>query len=261
MGNITLEVCCGSVDGCIIAQNAGADRIELNHALELGGTTPSIGTLVESKKHTNIPIVCMVRPRGVGYYHSEEEFAAMLLDVKTLMEYGADGIVFGFLTPDGTVDTERTKIFVDAIHPKEAIFSKAFDKVADLEAALLSLIHCGVNRVLTSGGAISLDASHPDTTQEEVTIALSLLKRLHATYGDKIQLLPGGGIRAHNVIPIIKETGILQIHTAAREMRLDPSSTHFMKPGDSLDNYRYSATSPAVLAEITKALDTITPLA
>jgi Uncharacterized protein involved in copper resistance len=257
INNIVLEVCCGSVDGCIIAQKAGADRIELNHALELGGTTPSIGTLVESKKHVNIPIVCMVRPRGVGYYHSEEEFEAMLFDVKNLISHGADGIVFGFLHSDGTIDKERTKMFVDAIYPKEAIFSKAFDKVENQEKALLELIECGVNRVLTSGGAMSLDPDSPLVANGEVDEAYKLLGQLHKKYGDKIQLLPGGGIRVHNVARIISETGITQVHTAAREMKLDPSSTHFMKPGDSANNYRYLANSPSALDEIVKVLSTM----
>ena len=254
VNNIILEICCGSVDGCIIAQKMGADRIELNHALELGGTTPSIGTLIEAKKHTNIPIICMVRPRGVGYFHSEEEFSAMLFDVKNLIDHGADGIIFGFLHEDGTIDIERTRIFVDAIHPKQAVFSKAFDKVSNQESALQTLIECGVDRVLTSGGAMSLDEKHSKVALGEVDAALALLRHLQQTYGDKIELLPAGGIRAHNVAHIIEATGITQVHTAAREMKLDPSSTHFMKQGDSIDNYRYSATSPTVLSEILEVL-------
>ena len=254
INNIILEICCGSVDGCIIAQQMGADRIELNHALELGGTTPSIGTLVETKKYTDIPIICMVRPRGVGYFHSEEEFSAMLFDVKNLIDHGADGIIFGFLHENGTIDAERTKSFVDAIHPKEAVFSKAFDKVADHESALRTLIACGVDRVLTSGGAMSLDDENPHVAQGEVDAALDLLRNLHHNYGNQIQLLPAGGIRAHNVSYIIAKTGISQVHTAAREMKLDPSSTHFMKQGDSIDNYRYSATSIIALSDIVTVL-------
>ena len=39
------EVCAGSVQDCINAQLGGADRVELNSALYLGGLTPSLAML------------------------------------------------------------------------------------------------------------------------------------------------------------------------------------------------------------------------
>ena len=47
---IIKEVCCGSLDDAILAEEAGADRIELNSCLQQGGLTPSLGTLIEIKK-------------------------------------------------------------------------------------------------------------------------------------------------------------------------------------------------------------------
>ena len=64
--HITVEVCCGSVDDCLLAEKLGADRIELNHALELGGLTPSLGTFLEAKRQVSLPICVMIRPRGAG---------------------------------------------------------------------------------------------------------------------------------------------------------------------------------------------------
>lgn len=45
-----LEVCCGSYQDALAAQAGGADRIELNTALHLGGLTPSIVILEAVKK-------------------------------------------------------------------------------------------------------------------------------------------------------------------------------------------------------------------
>ena len=42
---ILFEVCCGCTEDAVQAERGGADRIELNSALFLGGLTPSIGTL------------------------------------------------------------------------------------------------------------------------------------------------------------------------------------------------------------------------
>ena len=43
---IKVEVCAASLEDCIKAERAGADRIELNQALHLGGLTPSLGSLI-----------------------------------------------------------------------------------------------------------------------------------------------------------------------------------------------------------------------
>ena len=51
----------------------------------------------------------MVRPRGCGFYYTEAEYKAMMMDAKELLEAGADGLAFGFLHEDGTVDIERNK--------------------------------------------------------------------------------------------------------------------------------------------------------
>ena len=47
---ILLEVCVASAEDAAAASDAGADRLELNAALALGGLTPSLGSIVE--KHT-----------------------------------------------------------------------------------------------------------------------------------------------------------------------------------------------------------------
>lgn len=87
-----LEVCCGSAEDVYIAAEAGADRVELNSALFLGGLTPSIGTM-KLAREASVPIMAMVRPREGGFCYSEMEFAAMLADARALLAAGADGIV------------------------------------------------------------------------------------------------------------------------------------------------------------------------
>ena len=233
VNNILVEACCGSVDDCIVASKHPIGRIELNHALELGGLTPSVGTLLEAKKHTTVPICCMVRPRGFGFCYSDVEFEAMLYDAKNLIDNGADGIVFGFLHADGSIDVERTKRMVEIIKPKEAIFHKAFDATENLEESLKLLIECGIDRVLTSGGA-----SYP-----HLEAGMKTLKYLIDTYGDQIEILPGGGVREHNVLEILRTTGSNQIHMTAKHLVLDPSTMHFNTNNKDPKDYSYVATS------------------
>ena len=174
MSKIKIEACCGSVRDVLIAEKLGFDQIELNSSLEMDGMTPSVGTLVMAKKHTDIPIYPMVRARPQGFNYLEEDYEAMLYDAKSLINNGADGIVFGFLHEDGTINVERTKEMVDVIGEKDVIFHRALDFTPDLEVSLKQLIELKVDRVLTSGG------------QGDIMDNLELLKYLIKQFNKKV---------------------------------------------------------------------------
>ena len=146
-----LEICCGSFEDVKTAWQNGADRVELNSALYLGGLTPSTANLICAKEQCSIPIVTMVRPRGGGFCYSQDEYETMLLDARILLEHGADGIAFGFLTEDHAIHRNRTQEMIDLIHSvgKEAVFHRAFDCVA----------------TGTCGGSIDLTWCGPDPHQ------------------------------------------------------------------------------------------------
>ena len=208
-----IEICCGSIEDCATAEMFPVDRIELNSAIELGGLTPSLGTLLEAKKVTKLPLCCMVRPRTAGFVYTEAQFQSMMTDAKLLLEHGADGIVFGFLNEDTTIDVKRTQAMCDLIksYGKEAVFHKAFDKTPDKMKACETLIACKVDRILTSGGE-----NYPHIEE-----GFETLKALIQAYNDQITILVGGGVRAHNIHTIIEETACTQIHMTAKEMAQD----------------------------------------
>ena len=239
INGILVEVCCGGINDCLTALKCGCDRIELNSALEMGGLTPSLSVLRKVKTITDVPICCMVRPRGYGFCYTDEEYEIMKQDARLLIDNGADGIVFGFLHEDGTIDVERTREFVSLIKPRQAVFHKAFDSCVDMDEAIKQLIDCGVVRILTSGGA-----SYPDINK-----GFDRLRRYNELYGNRITILPGGGVRRHNVVDILKETGCRQIHMTAKELLLDPSTMHADENPDE-KNYSYVAVSEKNLTEI-----------
>lgn len=242
VNGVLVEVCCGSVDDCITAMKGGADRIELNHALELDGMTPSTATLKRAKELVNLPICCMVRPRGYGFCYSEELFQVMKMEAKELLDAGADGIVFGFLHEDGTIDVERTKEMVEWIHPKEAIFHKAFDYTEDLFISMQTLVDCKVDRVLTSA--------------KGMTPNLEVLKQLNEQFGDQIEILPGGGVRANNVVDVVEQTGLYQVHTSAKHTVVDPSTQRFSEQKDE-KYHSYVAVDAEKLQEMMNALQKV----
>ena len=206
-----IEICCGSYEDALASYRAGAKRIELNQALYLGGLTPDISALKLTKKNTDLEVICMVRPRGAGFCYTSNEYEAMVMDLNMLLENGADGIAFGFLTKDFEVDKARTKEFTDIIHSygKTAVFHRAFDCTKNYEKAVEDLIELGVDRILTSG------------QKAKAIEGKDLIKEINDIYGDKIEILAGSGINESNARSIMEYTGINQVHSSCKSWRED----------------------------------------
>jgi copper homeostasis protein len=211
--SILLEICCGSIDDALQAQEGGAHRIELCSALFLGGLTPSIGTVQYARQQLRIPIMAMVRPRGGGFCYTDAEFVTMERDAEVLIANGADGIVFGILNGNGQIDVERTRRLREIAADKQAIFHRAFDVTPDPFEAIDQLVSLGIARILTSG------------QQDTVPEGADLIRRLIEYARERIEILPGGGIKPYNLPDVIARTGCKQVHLTAFKTVAD-HSTH-----------------------------------
>nr|WP_317323488.1 copper homeostasis protein CutC [uncultured Flavonifractor sp.] len=213
MKKVILEVCCGSADDVIQACRAGAHRVELNSDLFHGGLTPTIGELLVAKRETGMKIMTMVRPREGGFCYTDAEFATALEDAAQLLANGADGLVFGFLHQDGTLDVERTARLARLAQEagKETVFHRAIDVVPDWRETLDALMELGITRVLTSG------------QESDVSLGTQTVREMIEYAAGRIQILPGAGITARNMDRIIAETGCDQIHLAAHRIQYDTS--------------------------------------
>lgn len=215
--DVILEVCCGSYEDALEAYRGGAKRIELNSALYLGGLTPSLSMLMQTKKNTDLKVICMVRNRGAGFCYDEVEAEGMFMDAKILLDNGADGIAFGFLNEDRSVHKEWTKKMVDLIHSygKEAVFHRAIDVCEDMIAACKDIIECGADRILTSGGY----AKAPE--------GIERIKQMQEMYGEQIEFLAGSGINETNAVYVLENTGIHQVHSSCKGWKHDITTSHY----------------------------------
>ena len=213
MSKVLVEVCCGSADDVIQSYKAGANRVELNSNLFHGGLTPTLGELIVAKEetHNNIPIMTMIRPREAGFCYTNAEFKTAVADAEALINAGSDGLVFGFLNSDGTINIERTKILAEIAKGKETVFHRAIDVVPNWKEALDILIDIGISRVLTSG------------QEPNVFFATDVIKEMIDYANGRIEILPGAGITYKNMKRIISETGCTQIHIAAYSSYPDTS--------------------------------------
>lgn len=203
---MTVEICCGSYEDAMNSYLSGAERIELNSALHLGGLTPSLGSLILTKRNTNLKVICMVRPRGAGFNYNDTEVEQIMEDARLLLENGADGIAFGFLNENRTIDIQKTKAMVSLIksYKKEAVFHRAFDCVNDPRESIKQLIDLKVDRLLTSG------------LKEKAFLGKDIIKSLQEEFGDEIEILAGSGVNASNYKELIKYTNITQVHSSCK---------------------------------------------
>ena len=201
-----VEVCAETVESALTAERGGAYRVEFCDNLAEGGTTPSAGQIVEARKHLNIKLYPIIRPRGGDFLYTDLEFEIMRRDVEFCGEAGCDGVVIGMLRADGSVDMERCRELVAIAHRfgMGVTFHRAFDVAADRRQALEDIIALGCERVLTSGGA----ATAIEGSEE--------LAELMKQAAGRIVIMPGSGVTPENAHRILEKTGCTEIHGTFR---------------------------------------------
>ncbi len=212
-----LEICCYNFASCLVAEQAGATRIELCADPGNGGTTPGYGTIRMVKEKTRIPVYPIIRPRGGDFLYDDDEYAIMQKDIQACKELGCEGVVIGLLHANGTVDKKRTAALVELAYPMGVTFHRAFDRAAHPFEALAAIIDTGCERILTSG------------QRPHATDALQLLNELVWSAGGDIIIMPGSGVRAANLALLAEKTGAREFHSSAATNAL--SKMKFTAPG------------------------------
>jgi copper homeostasis protein len=205
-----LEICCFNFQSALIAQKAGAHRIELCADSGEGGTTPSAGFIKSVRKKLDIPVFPIIRPRGGDFLYSRDEFEIMQLDVALCKQTGCDGIATGMLLKNGKIDKESCSRLVNLAYSMEVSFHRAFDQVSDPFDAMEEIIDAGCGRILTSG------------QQPTATAGEALIKELIKKAQDRICIMPGSGLRASNILELARVTSASEFHTSARISQSDP---------------------------------------
>ena len=198
-----IEIACFNLESALIAQKAGADRVELCADMLVGGTTPIIETIQQARKHLTIDLYVMIRPRGGNFVCSEAEFEQMKLEIETIKKLGVNGFVFGILKDDNTINIEQNKVLVELVKPFSCTFHRAFDEVLNVEKALEDVISCGFSTILTSG------------TFPNVMEGKEVLKQLVNQAKNRIEIMPGGGLRSTNISEINEMVDANWYHSSA----------------------------------------------
>ena len=199
-----LEVIGFTIESCMIAQAAGAHRIELCDNPSEGGTTPSYGFIKTARENLSTELYPIIRPRGGDFLYSEIEFEVMKADIENCKSLGCDGVVIGILNADGTVDKKRCKQLVEIAHPMKVTFHRAFDRTNDPFKAMEDILSIGCERILTSGQKnLAIDGEE-------------LLNKLVKQANNRIIIMPGSGVNSDNIETLVKNTNATEFHTSAR---------------------------------------------
>lgn len=197
-----LEVCAFNIQSCIIAEKAGASRIELCADPLEGGTTPSFGTLQYAIEQITIPVFPMIRPRGGSFVYDADELEIMRRDILTCRELGFPGIATGIQLSNGRIAVDDLKRIVEWAHPMSVTCHKVFDATPDALQSLEDVIAAGCDRILTSGlKKTALDGA-------------SVIAQLITQSAGRIIIMPGGSVRSANITQLATETQATEFHSS-----------------------------------------------
>lgn len=209
-----LEMSVEALGAAIAAVRGGADRVELCADLSVGGVTPGAQIMREARERISVPIFAMIRPRGGDFCYSTAEFQRMKSEIGLAKSAGMDGVVFGILTRERSVDVGRNAELVNVAKPLPTTFHRAFDELTDLPAGLEDVITSGATRILTSGGA--------PCVEQGATMIVKLLRQA----GKRITILPGGGIRPGNLSQVARAARANEYHSGLSNLVPGPGETY-----------------------------------
>ncbi|MDE7047532.1 copper homeostasis protein CutC [Parablautia intestinalis] len=208
MDNYILECCVDSAESALTAAEKGADRLELCAGLIIGGITPGIALFEQIRRYSSIPIRVLLRPRFGDFLYTEHEFEILKREAELFRKAGAQGIVIGCLTKEGSLHIPQMKALMEAAGDMKVTLHRAFDVCANPFETYEQARELGIDTILTSG-------------QEETCLkGIELLKKLGKYRKEKggPKLMAGAGITPEVIRQFLIQTDITCYHMSAKKL-------------------------------------------
>lgn len=195
------EACVESFEEAKLAQEKGADRIELCSDLANDGLTPDFKTIKKVCTALEIPVMIMARPRTGHFVYNSDEIEQMKAAIDQAKAAGANGVVIGLLTHRNRIDEPNTRLLAEYAYPLPVTFHKAIDKVEDLlEGVRVLKTIPNIKRILTSGGKATAAEGQ------------KVIRKMIAEAQGQMIILVAGKVTADNVNEIQQITGSYELH-------------------------------------------------
>lgn len=204
-----LEIVATSGACARVATAAGAERLEVCEALELGGITPNPEIVQAVLEHRPaLGVHALLRSRPGDFHYTPEELSLMERQATRLALAGVDGLVLGALTPQGQLDLETIRRLADAglsVNPTlEITVHRAIDACNSQVSAVTQLLELPITRVLTSGG------------RNAAGEGMETIARMVRAADNRMQIMSGGGLRLVD-LPDARKAGVAAVHASAKE--------------------------------------------
>lgn len=216
---VAIEVCAYSLESCLAADRAGADRVELCSSPYEGGCTPSAGLVAAVLASTSLEVHVMLRPRGGDFCYDANEKQTIYAEAKELVKAGVHGLVVGALLPNGDLDVECLTELRSLVGDLSLTFHRAIDVSREPEVVLEQLISLNFTRVLTSG------------QKNKALDGIENIAQLVAQSNGRIEIMAGSGVNPQNC-QFFLDIGVDAVHTSAKTLR--DSAMAYRRPGISM---------------------------
>ena len=185
------------------AHDGGADRLFVVGDLDDGGLSVEPTVVSAVCKETDLPVRAMLRLNDT-YTTTGGELTRLVGLAEDYLAVGAEGVVFGFLTPELTVDVEVCAHLADALDGVPWTFHHAVDASLETSLAWRQVRRLpGVDAVLSAGSSRGLAAGHEELTDRAASDPE--VARL---------LMAGGGLRGEHV-PWLVRAGVRQFQVGS----------------------------------------------
>ena len=200
------------------------------------------------REKIDIKINVLIRPRFGDFCYTDNEFEIIKRDIEMFNKAGADGVVIGILTPEGTLDIDRMKEIMDIAKGMHVTLHRAFDMCQNPLESLEQSKKLGINTILTSGQKNSCYEGR------------KLIKELVCRSKGKVDILVGGGVKADIIKEMVLETGAVSYHMSGKvvvDSLMKYRKADVSMGLDSLSEYTIWQTSRQNISRVKNILETL----
>jgi copper homeostasis protein len=193
-----LEVIVSSVEDGLAAEEGGAHRAEVVSRLDEDGLTPSRALVEALLARVRLPLRVMVRPANVFTVTDARDRDAIVDDARQWADLPIDGVVTGYLTPDGRVDEDLLRGVAEASGHR-ITYHRAIERVVAGDP-IAALQRCtAVDRILSGGGT------------GDWSIRLERIEALQRAAAP-IVVIAGGGVDAAGMAVLAASPVLRELH-------------------------------------------------
>lgn len=201
-----LEIACFHPTDLLLANEAGADRLEYCSDYSVGGLTPDLATFETLRRQLSIPVLVMIRPQAGPFVYDRFSIRKMATLVRDFAAAGADGWVWGVLDDKGRIDEWALETLATASDGGVWTFHRAFDQLNDPLEGVEKLLEYGCSNILTSGSSTT------------ALVGKTKLAEFVEQAAGRLRILAGGGIRSTNLEELLEGASDFDVHSAALDV-------------------------------------------